>query len=56
MRILSEYIKPNNIGLRYSEDVVKEAIEKIHDQVPGLIHSENEYISNDICQWLRDRL
>lgn len=43
-------------GLRYSEDVVKEAIEKIHDQVPGLIHSENEYISNDICQWLRDRL
>lgn len=44
------------LGLAYSEWVLDKAIEKINMEVPGLIHSDNEQVVVDICQWLRNRL
>ncbi|KAI9251211.1 hypothetical protein BY458DRAFT_536151 [Sporodiniella umbellata] len=43
-------------GLNYSEKAVEEAIEKVCEQVPELINSENRYIVDDVQCWLRDKL
>ncbi|KAI8079294.1 hypothetical protein BDF21DRAFT_340218 [Thamnidium elegans] len=43
-------------GLPYSRFAVNEAIEKIKLEVPGLINSDNDHISDSINQWLQEKL
>ncbi|CAO3640939.1 unnamed protein product [Mucor hiemalis] len=43
-------------GLPYSRFAVDEAIEKIKLEVPGLINSDNDHISQSISEWLQAKL
>ncbi|KAI9271904.1 hypothetical protein BDA99DRAFT_433492 [Phascolomyces articulosus] len=40
----------------YSENAMKEAIEKINTNIPGLISAENQNIVDELCEWINPRL
>ncbi|KAI8070501.1 hypothetical protein BC940DRAFT_236025 [Gongronella butleri] len=43
-------------GCRYSHDAPQQAIEKINQEIPGLITNENMDIASELISWLRKRL
>ncbi|ORY91037.1 hypothetical protein BCR43DRAFT_498395 [Syncephalastrum racemosum] len=43
-------------GTRYSDTAVQEALQKINQEIPGLINPENEAIAEELTRWLQQGL
>lgn len=44
------------VGCRYSQHSVREAIDKINNEIPGLFNSENQELTAQLADWIDNKL